>query len=302
MSLRDVTRKLVIGATVSGGFDRRAYRQLQTRVRSGHPLVQVVCLHATPKRYAQEFRQQIAWVNEHFRIIDFPTLKQWWRDPHQAATDDRPAVLFTFDDGLLSNYEVGVPLLEEVGARAMFFVVPRFARTTREAAREFFAVNLLDDPSECPADPDFWQPMNRQQILELAERGHTIGNHTLSHSRLRRLAAAEQRREILESANLIEDWIGRHVETFAWTFKWDTIDANAWRCALEHHEYCFAPAPGRWTSRDSPQLIWRMMVEAWYPSKEYRYMYSGLTIPMWRRRRALLQKTFAETQSVRTAN
>jgi peptidoglycan/xylan/chitin deacetylase (PgdA/CDA1 family) len=62
------------------------------------------------------------------------------------------AVSLTFDDGLHSQLELGVPLLEEIGFKATFYVNPK------EEYGDFLKA---------------WR--------EVADHGHEIGNHTVTH-------------------------------------------------------------------------------------------------------------------------
>ncbi|TAN46212.1 MAG: glycosyltransferase [Rhodospirillales bacterium] len=58
-----------------------------------------------------------------------------------------------------------------------------------------------------------------KQIGRLAEGGLVeVGAHTLTHPVLSALGAAEQRREILESRRLLEEWAGRSVRAFAYPY------------------------------------------------------------------------------------
>lgn len=65
---------------------------------------------------------------------------------------EKAAVSLTFDDGMRSQREIGVPLLNRYGVRGTFYVNPR------------------DDYAEML---DGWRPA--------VEAGHEIGNHTVNH-------------------------------------------------------------------------------------------------------------------------
>jgi peptidoglycan/xylan/chitin deacetylase (PgdA/CDA1 family) len=277
MGARDRARSLLIRAAVRSGLHRLVGRS----GARGHRLVQLVNLHATPRSHADALRRQIEWVSGRFALIGFAELKAAFASPGPPQWGERPAVLFTFDDGLASQADVAAKVLEEFGTRGVFFVVPRFVGSTGDAAWRFFTDRIQrGDPGSLP--DDMWRPMSVEHVGDLAARGHTIGSHTLSHSSLRTLSASEKQSEIAESALAIGRWTKRPVETFAWTFAWNTIDAESWRIALRTHDYCFAPCTGIVDlDVDRPGLIWRTHVEAWYGEDEYRFMYLGLADPIW---------------------
>ena len=78
-----------------------------------------------------------------------------WPDNYQAA------ISLTFDDGMRSQLEFGVPQLNQHGLRATFYLNPR-------------------GDVEVPAGMPSWKD-NLQPWLPVHQAGHEIGNHTLSH-------------------------------------------------------------------------------------------------------------------------
>ena len=109
----------------------------------------------------------------------------------------RAAVTLTFDDARASQVDVGLDLLNRLGAKATFYVVP--ARMEERLAG--------------------WK--------RLAAGGYEIGNHSLRHPctgnfRWSREAALEQytlermRQELIEANKLIEEMLGVKPVTFAY--------------------------------------------------------------------------------------
>src|SRR5690349_8800424 len=139
MSMRTLAKNAAMTAMTAIGADARARRRTQREMRErGTAFVRVALMHASDAASADAFRQQLLWVKQHFDLIDFPTFKQLFADKSAAAKLSRPAVLITFDDGLANNYEIAAPLLEEMGTRGVFFVVPDFARREGADAKAFF--------------------------------------------------------------------------------------------------------------------------------------------------------------------
>jgi peptidoglycan/xylan/chitin deacetylase (PgdA/CDA1 family) len=270
-------------------------------------------LHGSPIQHAAAFRHQLEWARSHFDIVDFATIKQTWqrcgRDLGGPSREERhkqvkPLILLTFDDGLANNYTVAAPLLEEMGIRGLFFVVPEFAQRRGEKARDYCRERIWPghaaDKAGFPT-PDDFLPMTPEQIGDLAARGHTIGNHTLSHARLSNLSLPEVESQIVESSQRIESWIGHPVETFAWTFDTDGITREGWRLACQHHAYCFSPCSGMMDlQRNSPRLIYRTCIGANSPKREHEFMYSGLADWLWARRRKKLAAWLSEEHGRRS--
>ena len=263
-------RRIGINASTALGLDEWARaserRDMGRRTR---PFVRVLFLHETPAETADRFREQLAFLHNHFNVIDFEMFKALY-DGSASLPDDRPAVMLTFDDGMASNYEVAAPLLEEAGMRGLFFVVPHFSLCDDDAAREFYVERIRQRRPGLTA-------MKPEHVRDLADRGHTIGNHTLTHARLSETPSSRLESEILHSADIVESWVGRPVEAFSWPFRWDAITPEAHRMAVSRHPYCFSPCSGRVDLQtDSPALVWRTSVESSYDMAEFRFKCSRL--------------------------
>jgi len=91
-------------------------------------------------------------------------------------------VLITFDDGMLSDYDVAFPILAEKGRRAAFFI------TTAEVGAKGRVT---------------WE-----HLREMAAAGMTLGAHGHTHRFLSELGADEQRKELEISRALIQENTG----------------------------------------------------------------------------------------------
>jgi peptidoglycan/xylan/chitin deacetylase (PgdA/CDA1 family) len=115
-------------------------------------------------------------------------------------------VLLTFDDGMLSDYDVAFPILAEKGRRAAFFI------TTGEVGAKGRVT---------------WE-----HLREMAAAGMTLGAHGHTHRFLSELGADEQRNELETSRALIQDKTGVAVRMMSLPggrFRSDTFAAaRAW--------------------------------------------------------------------------
>jgi peptidoglycan/xylan/chitin deacetylase (PgdA/CDA1 family) len=99
-------------------------------------------------------------------------------------------VIFTFDDGLESNYSLGFPALKAAGASADFFVNPRQVGTTNYAT---------------------WT-----QLREMSDGGMSIQSHGLDHSYfLTELSPFHLREDLRRAREEIEQHIGKPVTLLA---------------------------------------------------------------------------------------
>lgn len=91
--------------------------------------------------------------------------------------------LLTFDDGHVSNFEYALPMLEEAGVKAHFFITAGWTGT-----RSGY--------------------MHPRQLRVLAAAGHTVGAHSWSHALLTGCTDGELRRELHDARAALEDWVG----------------------------------------------------------------------------------------------
>ena len=102
----------------------------------------------------------------------------------------KPGVVFTFDDGHVSNHRVAFPALAEVGASADFFVNPAQVGTNGFAT---------------------WT-----ELREMSDGGMSIQSHGLDHGHyLTALSPAELRDELRRARLEIEAHVGRPVTLLA---------------------------------------------------------------------------------------
>lgn len=108
----------------------------------------------------------------------------------------RPVVV-TFDDGYLSNLELGLPILARHGLTATVFAVLEPDEESR---------NLV-------AGRDSFLSLEQMRILDRA--GIAIESHTLTHCILSELSDEEARAELVESRRRLEAGLGRVVRHLA---------------------------------------------------------------------------------------
>lgn len=154
-----------------------------------------------------EFRRQMAWLRERgyrsVRASQIPELAA-------GAETDR-WVAITFDDGYRDNIECALPVLDDYGFTATFFVVGALVGTSP-----------LSSSLGCNLYPDR-EMMTKQDLSHLANRGFEIGCHGLTHQLAAELAtrsassAAELfEYEVVEGRRLIEEAAGVPVTSFAY--------------------------------------------------------------------------------------
>jgi peptidoglycan/xylan/chitin deacetylase (PgdA/CDA1 family) len=108
------------------------------------------------------------------------------------AKFSRPLISIEFDDGWKNAYQNGFPIVESFGYRASQYVI---TGTTQ------------------------WNGyMNDADIVDLKNRGHDIGSHTITHPHLPQLGNAQITNELSQSKQYLQNLLGTPVNTFVTPF------------------------------------------------------------------------------------
>jgi len=142
-------------------------------------------LHSPYVILKNKFYDQMNWLStEGFRTLTI--------DDAISGRIPKKAVVLTFDDGHISNYEFAFSILKEFNFSATFFIVPQLV-----GKRNY---------------------ITRDQILEMYEHGMRFESHSLTHRYLIKLATADLILELRNSKKNIEEMIHSEVNHFSVPF------------------------------------------------------------------------------------
>jgi len=114
------------------------------------------------------------------------------------------SIAISFDDGFVSNLKAAVPVMEELGARAInYLVADRIGKSSDWETAEGGEARPL---------------MDAAQIRDWLAAGNWIGAHTRNHPRLSKIPRHLAREEITSGKKKLEDQFGQPIEHFAYPF------------------------------------------------------------------------------------
>lgn len=174
--------------------------------------IQCVTYHDTSFVDIESFQRQLIWYKKHFSNCNFEDLERFLN--LGEWNHDRPGIIISFDDGLMSNYNVAAPLLEEFGFTG-WFMIPAKAPNLHEEKQIEFAFKRRVDYDCVNLEGNVFMGWN--QLKEIKARGHVIGCHSMNHIRLHdSLEANEVYEETFESKNILELNLQDDIRVFAW--------------------------------------------------------------------------------------
>lgn len=171
----------------------------------------------------ERFQQHLGFLRKnHFNVI---TLKEFVDAKRNGRSLPARTTVLTFDDGYENNYTNAFPLLKQYGYPATIFMVSDFI------GKEGF--------------------LSLAQIQEMMQYGITFQGHSLTHVYLPDLALAQQRREVIDSKEILEKSLGVKIDYFAYPIGGynDTIKG-----LVKEAGYTAAFTTNRGTDRDIYEL------------------------------------------------
>ena len=181
----------------------------------------------------------------------------------------KPTIAFTFDDGYEDCYTHIVPVLEEFGVNAVFFINPHFvdAADGDEDYIQYFTNHITMSPGK--------RPMSWSQIKDLQKRGFIIGAHTLDHYMVNHGSREDLVHQIVDCKKVIEEKLGVPCEYFAWPYgKISQTNKEAVEIAVNTYKYVFSQSDYKHFFSFNGTVINRRQAEPWWPLAHIKFFLS----------------------------
>lgn len=125
------------------------------------------------------------------------------------------SVIITFDDGYMENYLNALPILERYNFKATFFITSDYLDSEEPFRWLDWDEQLLSQFQENKAD---WLPLTCQMLLDISERGYSIGSHTKSHPELSQVEESVAMEELEGSKKCLEEMLAKPITSFSYPF------------------------------------------------------------------------------------
>lgn len=279
-NVRDLVSDLACGVGLPAAARALQLLSLGTHIRA-------VNAHATPAHLRDNMRRQLELLRQWFepaRLSDVGDLLDTGR--WRGARKGKPGLLFCFDDGGRTNFDVAAPLLEEFGFSGLFFLPVGFLDCP--ATQQTAYARAHDLSAEKYADGRM--AMNWDEARSLLAK-HDVGAHTRTHCRMWPTVTAEQMRdEIVTATAELRERLGRRVDSFCWVG--GEVKAHA-RLAAElvreaGFRYAFSAGSSPIHHLSNPLALQRTQLEPHFPLSRVQVSGSGLIdLYFYKRRRAI---------------
>jgi peptidoglycan/xylan/chitin deacetylase (PgdA/CDA1 family) len=236
----------------------------------------ILTFHDVPKLEHEAFDRLIRYVLEANGFLTPAEAEARLLGEQPPNPNGRIPCLLTFDDGFASNVTVAQEVLSRHGLKAIFFLCPGLIDMSRNRHRQALVRHVYDDSVSEASVPDEVSFMSWDGAEELVRLGHTIGSHTLHHSRLSSLLEEEQRKEIVGSADYLEDKLRVPINWFAYPFgDLGSIDSRCMQIVAERYRFCCSGLRGLNSAETSPVGLLREAIDLTSPFEFQRLVLAG---------------------------
>lgn len=209
------------------------------------------------------FERFIAYLNAFATFISLEDAEKKIKDTENPITDC--FIAFTFDDGFEECYTMIAPILEKYNTRGAFFINANYIESNVSYQNEFN--NRISVYTK--------KPMNWKQVIDLHERGHIIGSHTLDHYNMSSLNNEELKYQVEENKKQIEEKLKSHCHTFAWPYgQMKDFSKEAQLIVEKHHTSIYSGTNYRYNFSRDASILNRRHVEPYWSKRHIKYFLS----------------------------
>lgn len=177
-----------------------------------------------------------------------------------------PLVAFTFDDGFMDCYDSIVPVIEDFGVNAAFFVNPNFIEGDEQYVKNFTDNVVLTHGKI---------PMRWNEIVTLQKNGHIIGAHTMDHYMINTGSRDILEYQIGECKRVLEEKLNTKCDYFAFPYgRLEHANKEAIDIACKYYPYVFSQSDYKNYFSFNGRVINRRHFEPFWPEKHVRYFLS----------------------------
>lgn len=166
------------------------------------------------------------------------TKEFWW--------DEIERIIFNSSKKSLDEFGMRLKLSTAKDREEACYKIHPYVKKMNSKDREIYLSELANRHG-CTADRDYCRSMSSEQLRKLSRSSLiTIGGHTVTHSCLAYQSLKEQKYEIEQSKDTIEDIIGKELEVFSYPFgQGEDFTDETIKIALQSgYKKVFAAFPG----------------------------------------------------------
>jgi len=147
----------------------------------------------------KSFREQMSYLNsEGYNVLNLREII----NKLQNSIELKPrTIALTFDDGYKDNLEEAIPVIEQFGFNATFFITTSLLGSIKK--KRIWQI---------------WKYLSLDDIRYMHSRGHDVGSHAIHHCNLKKLKKNEADLELCRSKEILSEAINDEVSGFSFPY------------------------------------------------------------------------------------
>lgn len=250
-----------------------------------------VTYHDTPITSSISLQSHFEFFNKYFSNCSKLKLEKFLKNGEWE--DEKPGIIISFDDGLLTNYKVAKPLLDKFNFTGWFMIPAKVMDIKKDQQYQFAKKAKILEYIPNNKKRLF---MSKKEVEILNKEKHEIVNHTYSHPRLsEELNDDRLELEINFSKTVLENIISKKVNSFAWVGGEEyAFSKNAFRKIREtEYEFVFSTNCRNIYSSENQMCLDRFHLDANYKLFEVCLSISWVYVLLyWRKRKRIIDLLF----------
>ena len=241
----------------------------------------VLNYHGVPEKFLNNFRWQINYLFENFKIISPESTFKILGG--KKIKDYQTKILITFDDGT-KNILKAIEILEEKNIKCLLFIIPDFIDSIdqktyyKENIRSKINSNIEDK------DEDFCA-INWETLKVLLTNNHYVGSHSLTHKMTKNSSENENENEIILSKKIIDNKLNTNIKGFcSINDSLKSLNKNAIKKVKQNYLFHFTTIAGN-NIEKKPYSIKRINVEAFWTKHQFLFALGEIENMRWKRKR-----------------
>ena len=234
--------------------------------------IRIINYHDTPEIFKNNFEKQLVFLKDNYSDVTFSDFGDFIKTKNWKKS--KPGIILSFDDGLRSNYDTALPLLEKYGFTGWFLIPTDFVETDVKNQKKFaddhqiVYSNLKEDRIA----------LSWNEVKKL-DKKHVIACHTASHYRFsNKISEKILQDEISAPKKLLEKKLKHDITIFCWVGgelnsynrkAAEFIKKSGFKYAFQTNSYPVNP-------KSNSFHLQRINVEIEYPVQLLEMLLSGL--------------------------
>jgi len=172
----------------------------------------VVNYHGTPSKFLKNFKKQVNFLTKIYQPLNATDIDSYFNG---KLSNQKPFILFTFDDGLKNNLNAAKYLAEKK-ISAFFFLIPSFIECEENLQANYYKTNIrpIINPY-IESEKEDTTSLSWDETRELINLGHVVGCHTHTHTLISDKSTAENSVfEIIASKKVLENKLNSEIISF----------------------------------------------------------------------------------------